>query len=65
MVSGDNNAAALLDTLWRSTTLLQSRDMRSYRFWPQFRQFLLWELDLEYTKEKQRACLSAAGFTMS
>ena len=61
MVSGDNNAAALLDTLWRSTTLLQSRDMRSYRFWPQFRQFLLWELDLEYTMEKQRALFIRGG----
>ena len=61
MVSGDNNAAALLDTLWRSTTLLQSRDMRSYRFWPQFRQFLLWELDLEYTTEKQRALFIRGG----
>ena len=54
MVSGDNNAAALLDTLWRNTTMLRSSDMRSYRFWPQFRQFLLWELDREYTMEKQR-----------
>ena len=61
MVSGDNNAAALLDTLWRSTTLLQSRDMRSYRFWPQFRQFLLWELDLEYTTEKQRVLFIRGG----
>ena len=61
MVSGDNNAAALLDTLWRSTTLLQSRDMRSYRFWPQFRQFLLWELDLKYTMEKQRALFIRGG----
>ena len=61
MVSGDNNAAALLDTLWRSTILLQSRDMRSYRFWPQFRQFLLWELDLKYTMEKQRALFIRGG----
>ena len=61
MVSGDNNAAALLDTLWRSTTMLQSRDMRSYRFWPQFRQFLLWELDLKYTMEKQRALFIRGG----
>ena len=61
MVSGDNNAAALLDTLWRSTTLLQSRDMRSYRFWPQFRQFLRWELNLKYTMEKQRALFIRGG----
>ena len=32
IVSGDNNAAALLDTLWRSTTMLRSSDMRSFHF---------------------------------
>ena len=61
MVSGDNNAATLLDTLWRSTTMLRSSDMRSYCFWPQFRQFLLWELDREYTVEKQRALFIRGG----
>ena len=61
IVSGDNNAAALLDTLWRNTTMLQSRDMRSYRFWPQFRQFLLWELEREYTVEKQRTLFIRGG----
>ncbi len=61
MVSGDNNAAALLDTLWRSTTMLRSSDMRHFCFWPQFRQFLLWELDREYTVEKQRALFIRGG----
>ena len=61
IVSGDNNAAALLDTLWRSTTMLRSSDMRSFHFWPQFRQFLLWELEREYTVEKRRALFIRGG----
>lgn len=61
IVSGDNNAAALLDTLWRSTTMLRSSDMRSFHFWPQFRQFLLWELEREYTVEKRRALFICGG----
>ena len=61
MVSGDNNAGALLDWLRRNTTMIRCDDIRRFRFWPQFRSFLLWEMDREYTDEKRCALFSRGG----
>lgn len=61
MISGDNNAGELLDRLQRTTTMMQYGGGQQLRFWPQFRQFLLWEMDREYTDDKRRALLSRAG----
>ena len=58
MVSGDPRAGALLDWLLSSTTMLRYDDARHFRFWPQFRAFLLWELEREYSEEKRRALFS-------
>ena len=55
MVSGDSRAGGLLDWLLEHTSMLRYDDVRFYRFWPQFRSFLLWELDREYSDEKRRA----------
>ncbi len=61
MVSGDPRAGELLDWLQRNTTMLRHDGVQRFRFWPQFRAFLLWELDREYTEEKRRALFSRGG----
>ena len=61
MVSGDPRAGELLEWLLRNTTMLRCDDIRQFHFWPQFRSFLLWELEREYTEEKRRALFSRGG----
>ena len=61
MVSGNSHAGELLDWLQRSTTMLRYDDLRRFHFWPQFRVFLLWEMEREYTDEKRRALFSRGG----
>ena len=55
MVSGTPHAGELLDWLLRHTTMLRYDDVRHLLFWPQFRAFLLWELEREYSDEKRKA----------
>ncbi len=61
VVSGDAHAAELLDWLQRNTTMLRYDGVQRFHFWPQFRWFLLWEMDREYTDEKKRALFSRGG----
>ncbi len=61
MVSGDPRAGELLEWLLRSTTMLLYDDTRYFSFWPQFRTFLLWEQEREYTEEKRKALFSRGG----
>ena len=61
MVSGDPHAGELLDWLQRHTSMLRCDGIRHFYFWPQFRAFLLWEMDREYTDEKRRALFSRGG----
>ena len=61
MVSGDPHAGDMLDWLLRNTTMLRCDDLQRFRFWPQFRSFLLWEMEREYTEEKRRALFSRGG----
>ena len=61
MVSGDPRAGELLDWLQRHTTMLRYDGIQTFHFWTQFRWFLLWELDREYTDEKKRALFSRGG----
>ena len=65
MVTGDPHAGKLLDWLLRKTTMLLYDDVQRFRFWPQFRSFLLWKVEQEYTEEKRRALLAAAVCIMS
>ena len=58
MVSGNPHAGELLDWLLRHTTMLRYDDVQHFRFWPQFRSFLLWEMEREYSEEKRRALFS-------
>lgn len=61
MVSGNPHAGELLDALLQNTTMLRNDDIRKYYFWPQFRSFLLWEMDREYTAEKKKVLFSRGG----
>lgn len=61
MVSGDPNTGELLDWIQRNTTMLLYDGIRQFRFWPQFRDFLLWELEREYSPQKKNAVLVRGG----
>lgn len=61
MVSGDPRAGELLEWLLSNTTMLRYDDAAHLRFWPQFRSFLLWMSEREYTEEKRRALFSRGG----
>ena len=61
MVSGDPKTAARLDWLLRCTSMLRCDDVQYFRFWPQFRAFLLWEMEREYPEEKRKALFRRGG----
>ncbi len=61
MVSGDPHAGEVLDWLQRYTTMLRYDGIQTFHFWPQFRAFLLWEMDREYSESKRRALFSRGG----
>ena len=61
MVSGDPNVGKMLDWIQKNTTMLLYDNIRKFRFWPQFRDFLLWELEREYSPQKRNAVLSRGG----
>ena len=61
MVSGDSHAGERLAWLQHNTTMLRPDDVQRFRFWPQFRTFLLWEMDREYSEEKRRTVLGRGG----
>ena len=53
IVSGDSRAGEQLAVLQRQTSMLLYEGEKC-RFWPAFRDFLLWELEREYTDEQRR-----------
>ena len=61
MVSGDAHAGERLDWLLRYTTMLLYDDIQRFRFWPQFRAFLRWEMEREYTEEQRRMLFDRGG----
>ena len=61
VVSGDPHIGDKLDWLQRNTTMLCYDDCQHLRFWPQFRSFLLWEMEREYSEEKQKALFIRGG----
>ena len=60
IVSGDSCAGERLDYLQRQTSMLL-HDGDKLRFWPAFREFLLWEQDREYTDEQRRNLYNRGG----
>lgn len=61
MVSGEPQAALLLEWLQKNTTMIRYDRKSVFYFWPQFREFLLWEMDREYTPEKKRTLYGRGG----
>ena len=61
MISGDPHAGERLNWLQHNTTMLRSDGVQRFRFWAQFRTYLLWEMDREYTEEKRRALMNRGG----
>jgi len=61
IVTGNPNAGEMLDWLQRNTCMLLYDDVLRFRFWEQFRMFLLWEMGREYTPEWKRALLIRGG----
>ena len=61
VVSGDPRAGELLEWLLSRTSMLCCDDVQHFRFWPQFRTFLLWEMEREYAPEKRNAIFSRGG----
>lgn len=61
MVSGDPHTGEQLDWLLNHTTMLRYDDVQHFHFWPQFRAFLLWEMEREYSEEKQKSLFSRGG----
>lgn len=61
MVSGNPRAGELLAVILRNTTMLQSDGLDTYRFWPIFRAFLMWELNQALTDAEQREIYSRAA----
>ena len=61
MVSGDTHAGERLDWLLRNTTMLRTDDVQRFHFWEQFRAFLLWEMEREYSDERRRALFNRGG----
>lgn len=61
IVSGDPRAGETLDWLQRNTTMLRYDGRQKFYFWPQFRAFLQWEMDREYSEEKKKALYSRGG----
>lgn len=61
IVSGNAAAGETLDWLMRNTTMFRQSEDGSYSFWPRFREFLVWELEREYTPEKRRALYARGG----
>ena len=61
MVTGNSAVGEIVDWLQRNTSMLQYDGIQSFHFWDIFRNFLQWEMDREYTAEKQRAVFDRGG----
>jgi len=61
LVSGDSHVNELLSQLLHETSMLLYDNIETYRFWPAFRKFLLWELRQDCTTEQQDDIYRRAG----
>lgn len=61
MVSGEARAGELLGAVQRDTTMLLFDGLYTYRFWPIFREFLLWEMQQTLTDADKRGIFSRAA----
>ena len=61
LVSGDPRAGEWLGLLLREASMLLYDGLETYRFWPVFREFLLWEQRQIFTDAEQRQLFSRAA----
>lgn len=61
MVSGDRHAGELLARLQRDTTMLLYDGVEEFHFWPDFRLYLVWEMNREYTTEQIQTLYNRGG----
>ena len=61
MASGNSRAEELIDWLQRNTTMLQYNSVNRFHFWFIFRDFLLWEMEREYSAERRSALFRRGG----
>lgn len=60
MVSGDVRAGQMLDWIQKNSSMLQENGDELY-FWPQYRDFLRWEMEKTFPDSKVKALLSRGG----
>lgn len=61
IVSGSSRAGEILLQLQRTTTMMHQKGLDCWYFWPLFRQFLLWELEQNYSEEQRRNLYGRGG----
>lgn len=61
VVSGNNAAPAQLDWIQCNTTMLRYDGVNVFHFWPVFREFLLWEMDREYSGQMRQTVFRRGG----
>ena len=61
MVSGDSGAGDYLINIQQNTNMLILEGLDEFRFWPIFRDFLMWEQQREYSEEQRHALLGRGG----
>lgn len=65
IVSGDPRVGEMLDWLQRNTTMLRYDETQRFHFWPQFRAFLMWEMDGNTRKKRRKLSTAGAACIMS
>ena len=60
-VSGDSNVHEQISIILHETRMLISVDTKEYQMWPEFREFLMWEMQQQYTAEEQVSVYNRAG----
>ena len=60
-VSGDSNVHEQISIILHETRMLISVDTKEYQMWPEFRKFLMWEMQQQYTAEEQVSVYNRAG----
>ena len=61
LLSGSSRAGEMLDKFQSVTSELLPKKADTWRFWPVFRNYLLWKFDNEYDGEKRRALYYRCG----
>ena len=60
-VSGNSRAGEMLGKIHKKTSMFLYDNIDEFRMWPVFRQFLMWEMEQEYTDEQTQALYGRAA----